>query len=400
MKVATTTEAKKLFGFSSTGIGYEIDPVTKTCRKVLADMIEEETDLMSGLLKEQTSLKIYRTALKEKFPTESVKLNKGVILFRGYRLRFTDDAGFVIEDTATKLKEVKTFEDLPALEELIEFFNFDTTKMHTPQELEKATKLGKMLQEQKEMIEEDYKSLEDYRKEVIAQLKKLEVNGKGDFDVTLLSNMIPYKKWKRKANALVKALSKREIRFKKFIKEMQNITASETFGEELKAKRSKFKGTTMPEFKDVGYVYSNKIEVDGRLTDAVPFLMEYLLFCEPKVMPQLMRFAKGEINQKEMFEDIYKLDCFQEYDKFALKNTEENTAILLALYDVAGIITPQELAYETGLEIGNVIKLWDGETFKNKTVRSLEDGVLLTGDLTLTKTDKWFKVEQAETIKK
>ena len=75
MKVATTTEAKKLFGFSSTGIGYEIDPVTKTCRKVLADMIEEETDLMSGLLKEQTSLKIYRTALKEKFPTESVKLN-------------------------------------------------------------------------------------------------------------------------------------------------------------------------------------------------------------------------------------------------------------------------------------------------------------------------------------
>ena len=173
---------------------------------------------------------------------------------------------------------------------------------------------------------------------------------------------------------------------------MKNVTESETFGAELKNKRNKFSGTLLQNYKEVGLIYGNKIEVDNRLVDAVPFLQNYLLHYEPKVMPQLMKFAKGEITDKELLSDPYKLDCFEEYNSGYLKNTEENTAILSALFDVVGIVTPQDLLYTAAVEVGDKVKVWDEDKFKVKTVTSLEDGVVLSGGVGLLKVDKWFKV--------
>lgn len=383
---------EKTFNFSTSGVGYEIDIVNKTCRKVMRNLLEEEDTLMGGLLKEQASLKIYHKALKEKFKDEVVKLNKGVILFRGYRIRFADDEGFVIEDTTSKLAEAKTFEELPTLDELTSFFKEERVIEHSPEDLRKAYELGKALQKQKEEFSDDDKTLEDYRKEVIQTLKTMEKKGKGDTDLNILANAIPYKKWRRKAKALVVALNKREIRFKKFVSEMKNVTESETFGAELKNKRNKFSGTLLEAYKEVGLIYGNKIEVDNRLVDAVPFLQNYILYYEPKVMPQLMKFAKSEITDTELLSDPYKLDCFEEYNRGYLKNTEENTAILSALFDVVGIVTPQDLLYTAAVEVGDKIKVWDEDKFKVKTVTSLEDGVVLSGGVGLLKVDKWFKV--------
>lgn len=49
----------------------------------------------------------------------------------------------------------------------------------------------------------------------------------------------------------------------------------------------------------------NLLEVDGKWVADVPFLVEYLLHYEKRVMSQYMKFAKGEITDIEFIKNPY-----------------------------------------------------------------------------------------------
>lgn len=202
--------------------------------------------------------------------------------------------------------------------------------------------------------------------------------------------MIPFTRWKRKANNLVTKWKKRQIRYAKFISELEQLTIDETF--EVKKVAPKFVGTLRPQYKEVGYLVGDKIEVDGKWIDAVPFLLECLLFERKKCMYQIMKYAEGKITMQELLDEPEKLDRYVEYNKRALKNTAENAQVLTLLFDIVGLVAPQDLCYKADLKVGDKIKVFYDGRFHCKTVAKVDKGIILGREEGLLKLDRWIKI--------
>lgn len=381
---------------------YWIDTVKKTMRKVykdLADINIEDIDLP------EMNLQVYQRYLKDHFDGESCTMKKGKLHFRDYRISLSVENGFMIEDTKKKYAIVDTpFEGIPTPKELGEWFKRPIVE-HTPEELHAAVERGKELArkakeeaernaEQEEVVEVDFEKL---RRKVLKTIKDIRSKTL-DFDPTQFPEMIPFKRWKRQANSLVSQWKTRKIRYAKFLNELERVTTEETFQVEEKKHRSKFVGTLIPEFNEVGGLKGDKIEVDGKWIDAVPFLLEYLLHHEPKAMSQIMKFAAGEITDIELIKNPEEVDWKIEYDKKALKNTEYNVQVLLMVYEAMGLTAPQDILYGHGLEVGDRILIFvDGEP-KTKSVTKVEQGAFLGKSLGwLLKYDKWIRLPKKET---
>ena len=190
-------------------------------------------------------------------------------------------------------------------------------------------------EERKRESEAEEVDFEYLRSKVLSTIKGIK-SKTIDFDPTKFSEMIPFTRWKRKANNLVTKWKKRQIRYAKFINELEQLTIDETF--EIKKVAPKFVGTLRPQYKEVGYLVGDKIEVDGKWIDAVPFLLECLLFERKKCMCQIMKYAEGKITMQELLDEPEKLDKYVEYNKRALKNTAENAQVLTLLFDIVGVV--------------------------------------------------------------
>lgn len=379
-----------------------INTETHKCRRVYKP--EAEDVKFEGLDCSNMDLTPYQRYLKDRFHEEECPIKNKKMTFRGYRISCTKDSGFLVEDTLNRYEPVQgTWEGIPTPEELGDFIETMTAekeaKKMTAEEMKKAVERGKALDEKRKAereskhvdIEVKELTLKDYNKYRAELLKKIE-DARGDKNAELepLITAIPFKRWRRKAKALLKELTEKKMRRVKFLNELERVTNEETFVVEEKRHRSTFKGITPPEFKKVGYLRGDKIEVDDKLIDAVPFLTGCLLSEEPRVMSQYMKYAKGEITDREFIDNPIDIDWKIDYKKNALANTAHNAQVLSIVFEQVGRIAPQDLLYEADLKVGDVILvLMDGK-MKRRTIASVTQGIVVGREVGIMKTDKWI----------
>lgn len=386
----------------------EINFEKKTFKKlVLKKGKKAGEDTFEGLDCTAMDLSVYQRYFKDHFNEEDCPIKNHTLRFRGYRISCTATEGFVVEDMLNRYERVQgTWEGIPTPEELGAFIESQAVhKEMTAEEMKAAMERGEQAKEEKKKAREDKRKLaeeaealaskptdyEKLRKEVIKKLDELKEN-KDAVDLDELIVAIPFKRWKRKAKALLKQLRAKEIRRGKFIKELREFTENETFEVVEKNHRSTFTPQAPRAYKSVGYLVKDKIEVDGKWVDAVPFLMECLLWDEKRCMSQLMKFARKEITVDELLADPLKVDWKEDYKPRTLENTAENARVLLLLFEAVGLIAPQDLLYETDLKVGDVILLWiaDEGKLKRRTIAKVEGGVEVGRGYGIMKTDKWI----------
>ena len=384
---------------------YQIDTVKKTMKRVYNDFkdLAIVSDEMAS--SKEMPMTTYQRYLKDRFPGEDMPIKKGKLYFRGYRISCDTENGFMVEDTMRRYATVETpFEGIPTPKELGDWFNIPGDKKIVDEKyyeaVEKGKELARKAKEERERnasvkeVEEE-PDFEALRKKVLMLIS--DARSKTiDVDPENFTEMIPFKRWKRKVKSLFTQWKERKIRYAKFLNEIETLTKEETFVVEEKKHRSSFTGTLMPEHEKVGMLVGNKIEVDGKWIDAVPFLLEYLLFYEKRAMSQVMKYAAGEISDVELIKNPLEVDWKVEYNKRALENTAHNARVLCMVYDQLGIVAPQDLLYEADLQVGDRIMVAvDGE-LKQQVVSSVDKGIVLGKEIGLLKLDKWIKLPKKE----
>ena len=381
---------------STSGSLYEIDTVKKTCKRIFKDLKQIDIDAIEVTEMPMTT---YHRYLLDTFPGEGAKLNKkGQLTFRGYRIQCTIENGFTIEDIKTRALVATPFEGIPTPRELGDFFKRPVVE-HTPEELQEAVKRGKELMEksEKEHKEEAPIDFELLRKKVIGKIIAIRNKKVADFDPETFPEMIPFRRWKINARMLLNKWKERKMRYPKFLDELEKLTREETF-ETKKQKAPKFVGTLLPEYTSVGELKGDTIIVDGKSVPASPFIRDVLLHFEPAVMPQLMRYATGAIDRIQLLTSPIEKHPEIEYNS---KVCEHVSAVLLTLLCTSvGIVPPQDLLYDSGLEVDDRVLFHDGDEWVVKKVTEISDAVYLGKDFALLKTDKWLKLEEGEKSKK
>ena len=373
------------------GVTYKVDPEKKSLKKIVKDLSQLNIEDLPTMKFPMTT---YQRYLKDKFPGEDCPLKKDKLLFRGYRISCTFEDGFLVEDTQKAFEAVETpWEGIPTPKELGEWFT-KPVRVFSSEEEQASYERGKKIfqlreEERKRESEAEEVDFEYLRSKVLSTIKRIK-SKTIDFDPTKFPEMIPFTRWKRKANNLVTKWKKRQIRYAKFINELEQLTIDETF--EIKKVAPKFVGTLRPQYKEVGYLVGDKIEVDGKWIDAVPFLLECLLFERKKCMYQIMKYAEGKITMQELLDEPEKLDKYVEYNKRALKNTAENAQVLTLLFDIVGVVAPQDLCYKADLKVGDKIKVFYDGSFHRKTVAKVSKGIILGREEGLLKVDRWIKI--------
>lgn len=392
-KVVGTDENGKEIAVKDGNV-YKIDTVKKTMKRVYKDLSSID---IADLELPKMSLQVYKRYLDDHFDGENAKLVKGKLWFRNCRISCDAENGFIIEDSTKHYEILETpFEGIPTPKELGDWFKQPTIE-HTPEELSAAVERGKKLQEERKQSlipeEIDYEKL---RKKVLTTIKNIR-SKTVDFDPTNFPDMIPFKRWQKKVKSLITDWKSRKIRYKKFIDSVEHITIDETFEVKQKdtKKRYTFTGTILPDFKKVGLLYGDKIEVDGKMIDAVPFLLDYLLHYEEKAMYQIMKFAAGKITENQLLKNPIEVDKEIEYRRNLLPNTPRNAQLLGMIYAQVDVVAPQDLLYTDELKVGDKILLVmsDGK-LSTRTITSTDDGIEYGNGIGLYKLDKWVKIEK------
>lgn len=373
---------------------YEVCKETKKCRKLnqFSELKVDDLDLP------EMDLQVYQKYLHDKF-NEDCPIKKGKLNFRGYRISCTKEDGFVVEDTTKHYQIVDTpFDGIPTPRELGDWFKKPTKREFSDEELKAAVERGKAKEakvENEEPKELSVDDLEKLRKKVINKIKRVQNGVDPKFDPMQFVDMLPFKKWQRKCRAITKQWLNKEIRYPKFLKGLLEITETIKFVEEEKAHRSTFKGTSLPEFNYVGSLVKDKLEVDGKLVDAVPFLVNYFLYYKPGMMPQLMKWNRGEINDMEFVSNPLEKDWKEEFSS-RIENSEHRAQILIAAAYEAGELAPQDLLYpnQCSLKVGDKVFVSIDDKWKKREIKSADnEGIVLKGDIWLTKESKWIKAE-------
>ena len=376
---------------------YELDSVKKTMKRVLRDFKELGTADLDLATDKVMPMTVYQRYLHDRFPGEDAPIKKNRLHFKGFRISCNAEDGFVVEDTLNHYAIVETpFEGIPTPKELgdwLEKPNKSDKKVERKTIIVKSGPSEPAKDEKAEEAEPDFEYLRRKVLRLIADARSKTV----DVDPEKFAGMIPFKRWKRRVKSLYTQWKNREIRYAKFLNEIETLTKEETFVVEEKKHRSSFTGAILPEFTKVGMLVGDKIEVDGKWIDAVPFLLDYLLFHEKRAMSQIMKYAAGEITDVELIKNPLEVDWKVEYNKRALENTAYNAQVLCMVYDQVGLAAPQDLLYEADLEVGDRILIsLDGE-LKVRKISSVDGGILLGRNMGLLKLDKWIKLPKKET---
>ena len=377
---------------------YKLDTVKKTMKRVYKDISAMDVD---ALVTTEMPMTVYQRYLKDKFPGEPCTIKKGKMMFRDYRISCDIEKGFIVEDTKNNYELVETpFEGIPTPKELGEWFTKPHIT-HTAEELHEAIERGKELarkaKEEREALDDEEDEAPDFealRKKVLFTIAKIR-NKSEKFDPCDFPNMIPFRRWKRKVNSLLTQWKNKKLRYGKFLDEVERVTEEEDFVVKEANHRNKFPGAILPSYNSVGALNGNKLEVDGKFVDAVPFLADFLLHHEKRAMPQLMKFAKGEITEKELFNDPLAQDWKVEYKKRLIVNSAHNAMVICMVMDLVGVTPPQDILYNTGLKEGDKVMIVTDDGVKPKTITRVDKGGAFLGKSMgyLLKRDRWYKVE-------
>lgn len=363
------------------------DPVKKTVKKLKSFSDLTVDDIEVG----EASFITYQRYLKDRF-NEDCPIKKGKLYFRDYRMKFDNEKGFIVEDIRDNYSIVDTpFEGIPTPRELGDWFD-KPIKETSPEDMQKAKENGEKLVTPQ--VREAKVSIDDLREKVINKIEAIRKGVETKFDPLDFQQMIPNRKWRVNAGKIIKKWKERKIRYAKMLTMLEELVKDDTtFSDKpKKAIRTDFVGTSLPECKEVGILKGDKIEVDGKFIPAVPFIEKYILHYEPKVMPQLMKFASGEITFEELLENPIVKDNDVSYNSKLLKNTVENANILSCLCVVVGLYAPQDILFTDELKVGDKIKIFEDGEFKVRTITNTDFGICYGKGIGIMKFDKWYKI--------
>ena len=403
-KILTPTDKEGIYK-DANGNRYKVDHATKTMKKIASTMSEIN---INDIALDKMPMTIYQRYLKDRYMGEPCVLKKDKLRFRDYVVSCSADTGFIIQDTHKKYEVVSDFDGIPTPKELGDWFD-KPKREFTAEENRDAEERGKKASEEKEaMIEaakednaEDEVDYEDYRKRVLSIISMIESGKRVCEDpIKEFKNFIPSNSWRRRSNKLLKQLLNREIRFKKFLRLMREMTEDIQFVKEEKHRFS-FKGTLLPSFHKVGNLVGNMLEVDDKKVYAVPFLTEFALHFEPRIMPQLMKFTRKEISAVDFIKNPISDDWKEEYKKNVLENSAENANVLSCVMNAAGIMPPQSQLYSDDLKVGDRIYLFDPirSEWVYKDITSVDKGVEINGGVGLYKNDTFIVVGHRDILK-
>lgn len=384
----------------SDGVKYKIDGEKKTIKKIVSTF----NDIDNLVTLDAMPLTVYHRYLKDKFIGEACTLKKDKLHFRDYIISCNIDEGFTIKDTHKKYAVVSDFEGIPTPKELGDWFN-KPSREFTAEENREAEERGKEALKKEpvnETEEEEAPDLERIRKSVICKIKMIQKGRKiCDDPIVEFKDAIPFKQWRRKCNAIIKRWTNREIRFKRFLSEMLEMTEEQSFEVEEKVHRMSFVGTLLPSFKKVGNLVGNMLEVDDKKVYAVPFLVDYALHFEPKIMPQLMKFSRNEISSIDFIKEPIVEDWKEEYKKNALENSAMNARIISCVMTAAGLVPPQNMLYTDDLKVGDRIYLFDAvnQEWVYKDVLSTKNGIEINNEVGLLKDADYIVVGHRDILK-
>lgn len=381
------------------GNKYKMDMKKHTFKKVLASFKDIDVNDINF---DKFPIQTYQKCLKATFTEDSVVLKKDKIHFRDYVIGYDNKDGFSVKDARKKYEVVSDFDGIPTPKELVEFFN-RPKRVPTPEETREAYERGKLAEEEARKAKEEAESMtvEDYKDKVIRTIHRIQ-DGKEicEDPIATFKDAIPHKQWRRKCNAIIKQWLERKIRFKKFLTLMETMTEEQNF-EVPRPKAPKFVGTLLPDYHKVGNLVGDKLEVDGKLVYAVPFLVEWMLHFEPKMMPQYMKFAKGEITEMDFIKNPIEDDDYVEYKKNALQNSARNAQIVTCAMTQAGVLAPQQQLFSDDLKVGDRIYLYDPivDDWVYKDICKVKGGVEINREVGLLKSDVFIVVGHRDILK-
>ena len=384
------------------GVKYKINNETKTFSKVatsLKDINIEDISL------DAMPLTVYHRYLKDKFMGETCTLKKDKLHFRDFVISCNTDEGFTIKDTHKKYAVVSDFEGIPTPKELGEWFNRPQREFSVEENME-AVARGKEAQKKEpaviEETEEEVPDFEKLRKSLLVKIHMIQDGRKiCDDPIAEFKDAIPFKQWKRKCNAILKRWTNREIRFKRLLRELEEMTTEQSFEVTEKVHRMTFVGTLLPTFRKVGNLIGNMLEVDDKKVYAVPFLIDYMLHEEPKMMPQLMKFSRNEISALDFIKNPIVEDWKEEYKKNSLENSALNARVLSCAFSSAGYIPPQNMLYTDDLKVGDRIYMYDAtnDEWVYKDVLDTSHGIIINNEVGLLKNDDYIVVGHRDILK-
>lgn len=271
-------------------------------------------------------LRQFQTALKDKFG-EDCPMKRGRLRFRGLLINFNSEDGFFIEDPGNYYEIVKTpFEGIPSVAELLDFFSLKTVQ-HSAEELRRAVILGRQM--------------ESVRKTPI-EVRVAEVTEKT-----------------QKSGYMRKTTS---------------------FSGE---------GVKTYDFEHCRRD-GNRVFLDEKPVNGGEFLANYLLERVPKIMPQLNKYLRGEIEFMKLLRMPYKNDMNEHYEGNLLKTAQiGDIDRLCALLEVT---PPYYAAYDTNLKAGDKIYIIANGRRLFRRVQAIENGMtILGGGKPLLSIHKWVK---------
>ena len=377
------------------GKTYKIDNARHTCKRIATSF--EELDL-AALNMDEMPMEVYQKYMRDRFPGEDTPIKKNKLFFKGFRISCSVDEGFKVEDTTKRYRVVELpFDGIPSPQELVDYLL--TPKASADP---KPAKVVKKKEEEKPAAPSvDIENPAECRKMVTKELARLSKKGE-KIDIKVFSKLIPFARWQRTVRKFYKQFAEKQIRYPKLLQMITDYTKEESFVEQPKAPKYKFTGTILPEFTKVGLLVGDKLEVDGKKVDAVPFLVDYILHYVPKAMAQMMRWAQGAITDLDLLKSPFEADPFIEFNKKEFKQNKHNTDILSALCASVGIVAPQDMLFTDELQVGDKILLWDEDRWATKTITSTEEGIEYGRGVGVMKFDKWVKLQSkpAEPVKK
>lgn len=343
---------------------------------------------------------------------------------RKYRFTIHPEHGFMIKDMMNygKVPEKWDTENLlPTPKEVYDFIvrpiGTFSKNQESKEPIEKTTKKVLVLQKGETLkpvipvtpakTEMTKEQLEANRKKGIFKVRRIK-----DVDkmINEVYDLFDHRGFRINYNKLIRAYRTNKLRYKKFLTLVEELINTSDFSEK-KLPAPKFPGvqwyniTELFEGEKVVTFKTTDNKVTLELTKS-DFLAKYVLHTWPEMMPQMMKFIKGEISYDDFIDNPIKKDRFVHYESKLLVNNDELYRACVRLLQIESDQQPLLVAFNNHvnneLKKGDYIKVqyqdwcteWTGRVID--TVGGIEVMYSDGGIEKLLKHQRWIKVPKPD----
>lgn len=385
---------KKETAIATNGAAYIIDPKTKTAKKVFHAMSELKSIGKELAAQLKTNFQGYLSFVRTSFPGEPIKVDKNSFTIKGYKFTFHADR-VEVKDIFNFAREIKELGDLPTPRQIKEFLEPEKAeRKFSPKEMREATEKGKRLLEERSEVPvgklakvkstDELEKLKQKALRLIGRVRKKQSSSKAILEE--IPGMIPYKPLNQSIGMQIQYYLKGKIRFPVLVNKVEEAIKRETF-QKKPALPEKFMGLEHLKYKKVEDVpfdgLVHKVKVDGKEVEKGEWLSKYLLQKDrhPETMVGLMKYLKGEVTAKQLFEDRIK-DKTVGFDAKLLKGmSPEQVAVIEDLFYELEEFNPLRMVYNDGTyKKGMKVKMYFENSASAETGRitSVDQGVHVT----------------------